>query len=115
MEAETLINKLKKEKFLGGHPRFYELLLEIAKLHSDKNFNYAENTNPLSNLRECEKFGISAPMGVMVRLSDKWSRLQQLMGGKKDVVNESLYDTLRDMSIYTLLMIILLEEKNTTT
>lgn len=95
----------------AGHKRFYELLDEIALLQSNKNQNYAKDNDPLSNLKSSEQFGISAPLGVMVRLSDKWSRLVQLMGGKKDQVGESIKDTLMDMSIYALLMIILLEEE----
>lgn len=94
----------------GGHPRFYELLDGLADLHNRKNNNYASDGDPLSNLRLCETFGVPATTGVMVRLSDKWSRLTELMKGKQDLVGESVTDTLRDMAIYALLEIILIEE-----
>src|SRR5574343_895929 len=93
-----------------GHPRFYELLREMEDLHDRKNENYAEDANPLSNLRASEAFGIPGYLGTMVRMSDKWSRLVQLMGGKQDKVGESMKDTLKDMAVYCLLEIILLEE-----
>lgn len=95
----------------NGHPRFYELLEEIAELHHRKNFNYAKQGDPLSNFRMCEEFGVPATVGTMVRISDKYSRLTQLMKGKKDMVGESLKDTFMDMAVYALLEIVLLEEE----
>lgn len=97
-------------KKLYGHPRFYELLEEIKDLHSRKNANYAEDNDPLSNLRACEAFGLPAWKGVLTRLTDKWSRIVQLTKGKPDVVGESIVDTLQDMAVYSLLCIILYEE-----
>lgn len=94
-----------------GHPRFYELLETIADLHDRKNANYAKDGDPLSNFRMCEEFGVPATMGTMVRISDKYSRITQLMKGKKDEVGESIKDTLQDMAVYCLLEIILIEEE----
>lgn len=103
--------KWRTKKLSGhGHPRFYELLEEIAKLHSVKNRGYA-NREPLSNLRQCEQFGIPAWKGTLVRLGDKWSRIMSLVGqGKAGMGDESLKDTLKDMAVYSLLCVILLEE-----
>jgi hypothetical protein len=41
-----------------GDPRFYALLEQIAQLHSDKNHDYAETDNPLSNFQACAKLGV---------------------------------------------------------
>lgn len=95
----------------GGHPRFYKILEEMADLHSRKNSNYAQFHEPLSNLRECQKFGIKPTDGVITRMSDKWSRLGQLWGGKEDKVGESIKDTLMDLAIYSILLMILIEEE----
>lgn len=92
-----------------GHPRFYKLLKQMEDLHDRKNSNYAQDSNPLSNFMECEEFGVPAHIGTMVRMSDKWSRLVQLMGGKQDAVGESVKDTLMDLAVYCLLEIILVE------
>ena len=95
---------------MAGHPRFKELLEEIKDLHERKNTNYATEEDPLSNLRKSESFGIPGYMGCLVRMSDKWSRIQELTKGKEDLVGESLKDTLQDLASYSLLCIILLEE-----
>lgn len=114
MQTEELIGKLRTMKELGGHPRFYELLLEIAELHAKKNHDYAQDSDPLSNLRECERFGIPAWKGSLVRITDKISRLTQLASGKQaQITSESLLDTLQDLSVYALLTIILLETQTT--
>ncbi|MBW2135765.1 MAG: DUF1599 domain-containing protein [Deltaproteobacteria bacterium] len=93
-----------------GHPLFYDLLEKMADLHARKNANYADPTDPLSNLRRCERLGISPFMGVLVRLQDKWSRIENLARGVPDRVGESLEDTLMDNAVYSLLAIILLRE-----
>lgn len=94
-----------------GHPRFYELLAEIAELHDQKNHDYAKDGDPLSNLRRAENFGIPGWKGIFIRLSDKWSRLEELSKKDAHVKGESLKDTLMDNAIYSLLAIVLLEEE----
>lgn len=94
----------------AGHPLFYELLEQAADLHSRKNANYAEEGDPLSNLRGCARLNVPPFIGVLVRLQDKWSRIEQLAKGKRDQVGESLEDTLMDNAIYSLLAIVLLRE-----
>jgi len=92
-----------------GDPRFYTLLEEIAELHSAKNHDYAKTNEPLSNFNKCAAFGVEPWRGVLVRMSDKWSRIEQLAGGKV-AKNESLRDSLIDLSVYALLCVLLLED-----
>jgi hypothetical protein len=92
-----------------GHPRFYELITEICELHDRKNADYAKDSDPLSNFRQAEGFGIPAWKGVLVRMSDKWSRIQELSNGKSPQ-NESLRDSLIDLAVYSLIDVILLED-----
>jgi hypothetical protein len=95
-----------------GHPRFYELLESLAKLHSAKNHDYAGD-DPLSNFRMCEEMGLPAWKGVVVRLTDKWARLLNFTKKEELLVkDESFIDTLRDNAIYSLLCIILFEERD---
>lgn len=104
----TLIHKQ------SGHPRFYALLSEIAELHAAKNHDYAGDADPLRNLRMCEAAGIEAWKGVVVRLTDKLSRLQGFAkSGELRVKDESVIDTFKDMAVYSLLGLILYEEKLT--
>jgi hypothetical protein len=91
------------------NPAFIALLKEIEALHEAKNHDYSTDADPLSNLRRSEAFGVPAFKGVLVRLSDTWSRIEQLAAGKTPK-NESLRDSLIDNAVYSLLAILLLEE-----
>ncbi len=95
-----------------GHPDFYLLLEQMADLHSRKNHDYAGTSDPLKNLRACTRLDLAPFMGVMVRLQDKWSRLEEFTkSGKLLVKDESVIDTLLDNAVYSLLGIILLKEQ----
>lgn len=91
------------------NPKFHALLEELGALHESKNHDYA-NDDPLSNLRRCQALGIDPLMGVLVRLTDKQSRIEELVKGKTPK-HESLRDSLIDQAAYSLLAIILLDEK----
>ena len=92
-----------------GDPRFYQLLEEIADLHSRKNHDYAKTAEPLSNFNRAAALGVEPWRGVLVRMSDKWSRIEQLSSGKT-AKNESLRDSLVDMAVYSLLCVLLYED-----
>jgi hypothetical protein len=91
------------------NPAFVAIIEEIKALHESKNHDYSQDADPLSNLRKCEAFGIPAFKGVLVRLTDKWSRIEQLACGKAPK-HESLRDSLIDNAVYSLLAVILLDE-----
>jgi hypothetical protein len=91
------------------NPAFVSLVEEIKQLHESKNHDYAEDADPLSNLRGAERLGIPAWKGVLVRLQDKWSRMEQLANGKSPK-HESMRDSLIDNAIYSLLCVLLLDE-----
>lgn len=92
-----------------GDPRFYRLLDEIAGLHSRKSHDYAVDGDPFSNFRRAAAFGVEPWRGVLVRLSDKWSRIEELSKGKQ-ALNESMRDSLIDNAVYSLLCVLLLED-----
>lgn len=116
MDSQALIKRIEALKTLGGHPKFYDLLLHIAELHASKNHDYARTADPLSNLKECETFGIPAWKGALVRITDKFSRIVQLAAGKNPrVKSEAITDTLMDMAVYALLTIILYQNQDTPT
>lgn len=92
-----------------GDPRFYDLLNEIASLHSSKSHDYTPDGDPLANFHRSERFGVPAWKGALVRIGDKLGRLEQLASGK-DPKNESLRDTLVDTAVYALLCVLLLED-----
>lgn len=92
------------------NPAFNDLLAELSDLHERKNHDYSEDLDPLSNFRRAAKLGIDPFAGVLVRMSDKWARIEQLQAGKT-AKNESLRDSLIDLSAYALLAILLLDER----
>lgn len=100
------------EKKQFGHPDFYKLLEQMADLHSRKNHDYAGTKDPLKNLRACERLNLEPFLGIMVRLQDKWSRLEEFVNsGQLMIKDESVIDTLMDNAVYSLLAIILYKER----
>ena len=91
-----------------------KVLADARQLHINKNAGYAgaSNPDPWANFRLSDAFGVSPVDGVLVRMSDKYIRIQNL---RKDATNErvgeSLMDTLRDLAAYALIAICLMEEK----
>jgi len=105
-----------KKLWLYGHPGFYDLLIKMAEIHEIKNKGYGIG-NPLGNFKESERFGIPAWKGCLVRMTDKVSRIYNLVQKMNDpeyadaVKMENLEDTLIDLANYSLLCILLLREK----
>jgi len=73
----------------------------LAKRH-----DYSGADDPFGNFRKSNLFGVEPWRGVMVRLSDKLSRIQSIMeaGGKSRVVNETLEDTFADLVNYSCIL-----------
>lgn len=90
------------------------IMAEATELHIAKNAGYAgaDNPDPWANFRLSEIFGISPFNGVLVRLSDKWSRIVSLRRNpSNERIGESLLDTLRDLAAYALIALCLLREQ----
>ena len=98
---------MKGERF--GDPMFYEILEEMAELHSRKNRDYSPGEEPLRNFYECEQLGVPGWKGVLVRLSDKWSRIKNLANNSEVAQNESLEDSLLDSAVYYVICLVLID------
>ncbi len=94
----------------NGHPEFYKLTKEEEDLHDRKNHDYTLGRDPLHNLRQCEKFGVPAHIGVLVRLTDKYSREETLALNPPAVAGESFLDVQVDKSVYSKIENILYKE-----
>lgn len=92
-----------------------ELLAEHDRLCSTgraimtrKNADYAnpeDSGDPFANFRICEAVGLTtAEVGIMVRLTDKFSRLSTLLKKDPQVVEESFEDTVIDSINYLILL-----------
>jgi len=92
-----------------GHEYYYELIAKMAELHSRKNRDYGGG-NPLGNFLHARSLGVDPFTGILVRLSDKWSRICSLVRtNERHVKDESIEDTLLDLANYALLALVLLK------
>lgn len=98
---------------MSASQRYLELLNEMKDLHVRKSAGYAGADNPdtWANFRYAELFGVSALQGCLVRMSDKYIRVANLMRDPhNEQCNENIKDTLKDLSAYALIAVCLLEE-----
>lgn len=94
------------------HPtskRFHELVEELLILHDTKALDYGVDEDPLRNVRNSQDFGVEPWIGCMIRANDKMKRIQTF-AQKGTLANESIYDSLRDLAVYSIIGIVLLEE-----
>jgi hypothetical protein len=103
-----------------GHPRFYELSQAECDLHAAKNHDYARGGDPMGNFNRVSTilglypdFQWQSPAGFAWLLM--WKQIDAVMWAmsKGDAQRvESVQDKLMDISVYSKLIMILLEESN---
>jgi hypothetical protein len=99
---------------MSANKRFLELLDELRDTHVRKSAGYsgADNPDTWANFRLSQNFGISPFLGCLVRMSDKFIRVGNLVkDSRNEQVGEGIKDTLIDLASYALIAICLLEEK----
>jgi hypothetical protein len=98
------------EEFLKQLKKGYDTNLEIAQR---KNSDYAQDGDPFKNFKLCEQLGItSVEQGMLVRISDKLSRISNLLSRPNKVADEKIEDTLSDLCNYSMILKIWIEQKN---
>ena len=99
---------------MARNREFDDALDELKMLHDAKNNDYATSDNPYKNLQGVERIGIEAWRGIVIRMMDKFERLENFCrGGELMVKSESIEDTLKDLAIYsTLAMILFRKDKD---
>ena len=101
-----------EEKKYNGHPGFYKLLEELKEIHSNKSHDYSGEGDPFRNFKMSENMGIPAWKGVLIRISDKFSRLCSFANKEEfKVKDENIEDTLKDLASYALIDLILYREQ----
>lgn len=98
---------------MSGDPAYLKLLDEMKELHLKKNAGYSgDSADRWANFRMAENFNVSAFLGCLVRMSDKFIRIQNLVRNpKNEQVGEAITDTLFDLASYALIAICLWREK----
>lgn len=84
---------------------FDEILQKMAAIHKAKNADYGDSFSLAPAL-----LGISAHLGLLVRMTDKLARACRLaQGHDRQVKDEALADTLLDLANYAVLAVLALE------
>jgi hypothetical protein len=88
--------------------RFQELCAQMLQVTAKKNNDYANQNDPFRNFRRHGAYG------VLVRLDDKYARLESVVkeGRTLQVEDETIYDTLIDIANYAIILRIMLEQRD---
>lgn len=98
-----------KDQYLDLLEKKLKLCLTIARA---KNADYAVDSDPFKNFRLCEALGVSTvESGMIVRMSDKLSRITNLLSKEASVKDESIHDTLLDLANYSIILSNYIESK----
>lgn len=84
-----------------------------TRMHSilqSKNRDYATAENPFANFEMSTFVGVRPERGILVRIMDKISRVNQLLDKEPDVVDEKVDDTLLDAANYLLILALYLRK-----
>lgn len=97
-----------------GNPAFLRHVQEMLDTHVAKAAGYsgADNPDTWANFREAAAWGLTPLEGCLVRMGDKYRRVQNLMrNADNDRVGESIKDTLMDLANYAIIAVCLMEEE----
>ena len=94
---------MKPEAFIAHLEGVYKKCIGVAK---KKNADYSgSNADAFRNFDAVEFFGITdSKTGIMVRLTDKFTRIANLLTKDAKVVEESLQDSIEDAINYLAIM-----------
>ncbi len=78
---------------IAHHKKVFKKCVDISRAKCQ---DYAGDSDPLANFRMCQQFGVDTEHGIMVRLSDKISRIGRLLNKENTVLDEKIEDTILD-------------------
>jgi len=107
-QFESLLSEL-------THERFDKVKDEINSLYCAKNQDYNDG-DCWSNFQESEKIDVPVTKGIIVRMTDKFSRVLSLIRKHyrniaPAVKDEKLEDTLIDLAVYSLIAVLSLRRE----
>ena len=108
MNLKRNMSKLTKPEFLT---KLNDTFSECYLLAEKKNSDYADNDNPFKNFEMSTQVGVTPPRAILVRISDKLSRVSNLLDKPASVADESISDTLNDIINYTAILKVYLNER----
>ena len=97
---------------MAQNREFDDALDELKMLHDAKNHDYATEENPYKNLEKVSAIGIEPWRGIVIRLMDKFSRLEEYcVKGELAIKSEGIQDTFADIAVYSILARILFRKE----
>ena len=97
---------------MSASPYYLGLLERMAALHRAKAAGYSGEGETWGNFREAEQWGATPLLGCLIRMGDKYRRVQNLTRDPaNEQVGEAVTDTLMDLASYALIAICLLNER----
>lgn len=99
---------MNQTQFVDAIEETFKQGVEILRI---KNNDYAAETDPWKNFRFAEIVGVGIERAILVRISDKLARISNLIGKEAQVKDESIIDTLVDLSNYAAILKVYLENQ----
>lgn len=85
---------------------------KMLSIVTKKNKDYAGTEDAFKNFKMCEALGLcSMEKGILVRMSDKMTRISNLLEKDPDVASESIIDTLIDLAAYSIILILVIKDR----
>lgn len=110
---EDYLLQLLKSRFPNGHSEFLPFLLKAAKLHNDKNFDYAAGGNPLGNFNRASSIFNNYPnlkpndrrvVALIYMIKQLDAYLYMLNNGHESVTGEGLRERIADVAVYAIIL-----------
>ena len=97
---------------MARNREFDDALDELKMLHDAKNHDYATEENPYKNLEGVSRIGIEPWRGIVIRLMDKFERVEQYcVNDELAIKSEGMEDTFKDIAVYSTLALILFRKQ----
>lgn len=77
---------------------------ECLKISHKKNKDYAINEDPFKNFRASEVVGVPIARAILVRMTDKMSRISNLLDKENSVKDEKIEDSIYDLINYAAIL-----------
>jgi len=108
-----------REKYPFGHPRFLELTVQEAELHSEKNHDYAKGGDPLGNFDRVASIlalypGLDLSDRKVVALVYALKQMDAVLWGLSAKIQhrvEGFLPRLRDISVYSKIVMCMVEDE----
>ena len=91
--------------------RFQKIADANVALVSRKNADYGNEEDAFKNFTIGEAFGVDRKTGVLTRMIDKLMRVSNLLKRQGKVSEESVMDTLDDLSNYAIILRLMIEDE----